>query len=158
MAFCWRIVWTVFKTDFLSGDFICTFFEFLSLSNHYRTILKMKEYINEVWFSPLHPGLNLRKSTGERFLVLIRLYSPMWNSESKERDDRWWRVMKITWSDHGHHLGTIIAISTCNSHLGDGIHHQENQLLTLYNDSTNLIFLSGSFSNILLVTEIICIV
>lgn len=32
-----------------------------------------------------------------------------------------------------------------HSHLGDGIHHQKNQLLTLYNDSTNLIFLSGSF-------------
>lgn len=126
--------------------------------NFYHCLITIKDNSHNegIWspISSLHPGLNFIKSPGERCFGTLKHIVQWYVKQQIKRDNAWWHVIKITWSDHGHHT-LRQSLSSLPFTVENGIHYLENQLLnTCVQWPKNLVFYSGSFLTFL-TTELI---
>lgn len=121
--------------------------------NFYHCLITIKDNSqNEGIWSPissLHPGLNFIKSPGERCFWYFKTDCTVICETTnlyKERDNWWWHVIKITWSDHGHHT-LRQSLSSPTFHRGEWYtlsRESVTSTLYMYNDLKKLVFYSGS--------------
>lgn len=115
--------------------------------NFYHCLITIKDNSHNegIWspISSLHPGLNFIKSLGERCFKTDCTVICETTNLHKERDNLWWHVIKITWSDHGHHT-LRQSLSSPTFHRGEWYtlsRESVTSTLYMYNDLKNWFFI-----------------